>query len=42
MSCYSRNFDRTPINPAGLGKAHQLFGDKLVPLLDELNQALAA
>jgi len=26
----------------GLGKAHQLFGDKLPALLDELNTALAA
>jgi len=26
----------------GLGKAHQLFGDKLAPLLDELNAVLAA
>lgn len=26
----------------GLGKAHQLFGDKLPALLDELNLVLAA
>ena len=26
----------------GLGKAHQLFGDQLPGLLDELNQVLAA
>ena len=26
----------------GLGEAHQLFGDKLAPLLDELNTVLAA
>ena len=26
----------------GLGKAHQLFGERLPTLLDELNQALAA
>lgn len=26
----------------GLGKAHQLFGEQLPKLLDELNQVLAA
>jgi hypothetical protein len=26
----------------GLGKAYQLFGEQLLPLLDELNTALAA
>jgi hypothetical protein len=26
----------------GLGKAHQLFGDQLPKLLEELNEALAA
>ena len=26
----------------GLGRAHQLFGDKLPQLLEELNQTLAA
>jgi type I restriction enzyme R subunit len=26
----------------GLGKAHQLFGDKLSSLLDEMNENLAA
>ena len=26
----------------GLGKAHQLFGDQLPKLLDELNEVLAA
>lgn len=26
----------------GLGKAHQLFGDQLTKLLDELNTTLAA
>jgi len=26
----------------GFGKAHQLFGDRLAPLLDELNTVLAA
>jgi hypothetical protein len=27
---------------AGLGKAHQLFGEQLLRLLDELNNVLAA
>ena len=26
----------------GLGKAHQLFGEQLLKLLDELNEVLAA
>jgi type I restriction enzyme R subunit len=33
----------SPFNQrGGLGKAHQLFGDKLSRLLDELNLALVA
>ena len=33
----------TPFNQeGGLGKAHQLFGDQLPKLLEELNGALAA
>ena len=33
----------TPFNQeGGLGKAHQLFGDQLPKLLEELNEALAA
>ena len=35
--------DLTPFNQrGGLGKAHQLFGEQLPKLLDELNEALAA
>ena len=29
-------------NRGGLGRAHQLFGDQLPKLLDELNEVLAA
>jgi type I restriction enzyme R subunit len=37
------DFDYAPFSQrGGLGKAHQLFGDNLLPLLDELNTALAA
>jgi type I restriction enzyme R subunit len=37
------DLDYTPFNQAGgLGKAHQLFGDQLPKLLEELNEALAA
>lgn len=37
------DFDYTPFTQhGGLGKAHELFGDDLTPLLDELNEALAA
>jgi type I restriction enzyme R subunit len=37
------DLDYTPFNQeGGLGKAHQLFGDQLPKLLDELNEALAA
>ncbi len=37
------DFDYTPfVEHGGIGKAHELFGDELAPLLDELNQALAA
>lgn len=37
------DLDYTPFNQeGGLGKAHQLFGDQLPTLLEELNQALAA
>ena len=33
----------SPFNQrGGLGKAHQLFGEQLPTLLDELNEALAA
>ena len=37
------DFDYTPFNErGGLGKAHQLFGEQLPKLLDELNEVLAA
>lgn len=37
------DLDYTPFNQeGGLGKAHQLFGDGLPKLLEELNEALAA
>jgi len=37
------DFDEVPFNQrGGLGKAKQLFGDKLVPILRELNEALVA
>ena len=36
-------FDLAPFNQqGGLGKAHVLFGDELFPMLEALNQALAA
>lgn len=48
MSGYSLSIepeylDLSPFNQSGgLGKAHQLFGEQLPNLLDELNEALAA
>jgi type I restriction enzyme R subunit len=37
------DFEQTPfIQRGGLGKAHQLFGEQLPKLLDELNEVLAA
>ncbi|MDZ4198628.1 MAG: type I restriction-modification enzyme R subunit C-terminal domain-containing protein [Kiritimatiellia bacterium] len=37
------DFDAIPFNQkGGLGKAHQLFGDQLPRLLEELNEVLAA
>ena len=37
------DFDRAPFSQqGGLGKAHQLFGEQLPKLLDELNEVLAA
>jgi type I restriction enzyme R subunit len=37
------DFELAPFNQkGGLGKAHQLFGEKLPVILDELNQGLAA
>src|ERR1035437_4046919 len=43
LSIEPDDFDLAPFNQrGGLGKAHQLFGDRLAPLLDELNSVLAA
>jgi type I restriction enzyme R subunit len=37
------SFDYTPfVEHGGLGKAHQVFGERLSPLMDELTEALAA
>ena len=37
------DWELSPINRrGGLGKAHQLFGEQLPKLLDELHQTLAA
>jgi type I restriction enzyme R subunit len=37
------SFEYTPfVEHGGIGKAYQVFGDKLPPLLDELSEALAA
>jgi type I restriction enzyme R subunit len=37
------DFDYAPFSEhGGIGKAHEIFGDALTPLLDELNEALAA
>ena len=41
LSIDPEDFEFAPFNQrGGLGKAHQLFGDRLLPLLDELNMAL--
>ena len=43
LSIETDDFDYAPFSQqGGLGKAHQLFGDQLLPMLDELNLALAA
>jgi type I restriction enzyme R subunit len=43
ISIEPEDLELSPFNQrGGLGKAHLLFGDKLLPLLDELNQTLAA
>ena len=43
LSIEPDDLELSPFNQrGGLGKAHQLFGDKLAPLLDELNTVLAA
>jgi type I restriction enzyme R subunit len=37
------DFDYTPfVEQGGIGKAYELFGEELTPLLDELNEALVA
>ncbi len=43
LSIEPGDFDYAPFNQrGGLGRAHQLFGDQLPKLLDELNEVLAA
>jgi type I restriction enzyme R subunit len=43
LSIEPEDFEYTPFGErGGLGKAHQLFGEKLPELLDELNSVLAA
>ncbi len=43
LSIEPEDLDLSPFNQrGGLGKAHQLFGEQLPSLLDELNEALAA
>ena len=43
ISIEPEDLDLSPFNQrGGLGKAHQLFGEQLPKLLDELNEVLAA
>jgi type I restriction enzyme R subunit len=43
LSIEADDFDYAPFSQrGGLGKAHQLFGEQLPKLLDELNEVLAA
>ena len=43
ISIEPEDLDLTPFNQrGGLGKAHQLFGEQLPKLLDELNEVMAA
>ena len=43
LSIEPDDFDYAPFSQrGGLGKAHQLFGESLPALLDELNTTLAA
>jgi type I restriction enzyme R subunit len=43
LSIEPDDFDYAPFSQrGGLGKAHQLFGEQLPRLLDELNEVLAA
>ncbi|MBU0676350.1 MAG: hypothetical protein KJ950_17055 [Proteobacteria bacterium] len=37
----SQRFDPSP-QQGGLGKVHQLFGEELTVIIEELNEALAA
>ena len=43
LSLDREDLELSPFNQfGGLGKAHQLFGEQLPKLLDELNEVLAA
>ena len=43
LAISTEDFEYAPFaQQGGLGKAHEVFGDELTPLLDELNEALAA
>jgi type I restriction enzyme R subunit len=43
LAISAEDFDYTPfVEHGGIGKAYDLFGEDLTPLLDELNEALAA
>jgi len=43
LSIDREDFEYTPFKEkSGIGKAYQLFGESLWPLLDELNEVLAA
>lgn len=43
MGIEPEDLELSPFNQrGGLGKAHQLFGEQLPKLLDELNEVLAA
>ncbi len=43
LSIDREDLELSPFNQlGGLGKAHQLFGEQLPKLLDELNEVLAA
>ena len=43
ISIEPEDLELSPFNQrGGLGKAHQLFGEQLPKLLDELNEVLAA
>ena len=43
LAISAEDFDYTPfVEQGGIGKAYELFGEELRPLLEELNEALAA